>query len=292
MAGVDAGAAGGVSAGAGAGVGVGAGAGFGSGLGASCAGLAVVAGAAGGFVAAFTFGAAGSFEQASSRVATTSVNSRVRVMAFSLDGCVAEGPEDTDLPPVWTMRRMAADPFLDDALGQLLKSKRLAEAALAQLSPEQWFERPDPLSNSVAIVVKHLAGNMRSRWTDFLTTDGEKPDRRRDAEFEHESGDTAVSLRAAWERGWALCFAAIEPLTTADLRRTVTIRGQPHSVLQAIARQVSHYSYHVGQIVYLARHLAGERWRSLSIPKGMSAQFEVGRDGRPYDLPGDATHRP
>src|SRR6185436_5562261 len=202
-------------------------------------------------------------------------------------GASREGPEDTDLPPVWTMRRMAADPFLDDALGQLLKTKRLAEAALAQLGPEQWLERPDPLSNSVAILVKHMAGNMRSRWTDFLTTDGEKPDRRRDAEFEHESGDTAASLRAAWERGWALCFAAIEPLTAADLRRSVTIRGEPHTVLQAIARQVSHYSYHVGQIVYLARHLAGERWRSLSIPKGMSAQLDVGRDGRPYDLPGD-----
>jgi len=181
---------------------------------------------------------------------------------------------------------MAADPFLDDTLGQLLKTKRLAEAALAQLEPAQWFERPDPESNSIGIIVKHMAGNMRSRWTDFLTSDGEKPDRRRDAEFEHEAGDTAASLRERWERGWALCFAALEPLTTADLERVVTIRGEPHTVLQAIARQVSHYSYHVGQIVYLARHLAGERWRSLSIPKGLSASYEVGRDGQPYGLSG------
>ena len=181
---------------------------------------------------------------------------------------------------------MAADPFLDDALAQLLKTRRLAEAALAQLEPPQWFERPDPESNSVAILVKHIAGNMRSRWTDFLGSDGEKPDRRRDGEFEHEDGDTVASLRQRWEQGWALCFAAIEPLTTPDLRRVVTIRGEPHTVLQAIARQVSHYSYHVGQIVYLARHLVGERWRSLSIPKGMSAQVEVGRDGQPYGLGG------
>jgi len=186
------------------------------------------------------------------------------------------------------MRRVAADPFLDDAVGQLLKTKRLAEAALAQLEPEQWFERPDPESNSVAILVKHMAGNMRSRWTDFLSSDGEKPDRRRDAEFEHEETDTLPSLRERWEQGWASCFAAIEPLTTADLKRVVTIRGEPHTVLQAIARQVSHYAYHVGQIVYLARHLVGERWRSLSIPKGMSASYEVGRDGRPYGLSGDA----
>ena len=184
---------------------------------------------------------------------------------------------------------MAADPFLDDALGQLLKTKRLAEAALGQLEPEQWFERPDRESNSVAIIVKHMAGNLRSRWTDFLTSDGEKPDRRRDSEFEHEEADTLISLRERWEQGWALCFAAIEPLTTADLKRVVTIRGEPHTVLQAIARQVSHYAYHVGQIVYLARHLAGGRWRSLSIPKGLSASYEVGRDGRPYGLPGDAS---
>lgn len=179
-----------------------------------------------------------------------------------------------------------ADPFLDDARAQLRKYKALGEAALAQLEPAQLFQRPDPESNSVAILLKHLAGNLRSRWTDFLTSDGEKPDRRRDGEFEHEPGDTPESLRAAWERGWALCFAALEPLSSADLSRVVTIRGEPHTVLQAVARQTTHYAYHVGQIVYLARHLAGPRWRSLSIPRGQSGRVEVGRDGRPYGLPG------
>jgi hypothetical protein len=177
------------------------------------------------------------------------------------------------------------DPFLDDALGQLRKYKALGEAALAQLGPAQLFERPDPESNSVALIVKHLAGNMRSRWTDFLGSDGEKPTRRRDAEFEREPQDTAASLRAAWDQGWAQCLAAIEPLTTADLGRVVTIRGEPHTVLQAVQRQVTHYAYHVGQIVFLARHLAGPRWRSLSIPKGQSLQYEVSRRGQPYELP-------
>ena len=185
-----------------------------------------------------------------------------------------------------------AEHYLADVLLQFRKTKQLGDGALAQVSDADLFRTLDAETNPIAIVMKHMSGNMRSRWTDFLTSDGEKPDRRRDAEFEHESGDTAGSLRARWEQGWALCFAAIEPLTTADLRRTVTIRGEPHTVLQAIARQVSHYAYHVGQIVYLARHLAGERWRSLSIPKGMSGQFEVGRDGRPYDLPDGAASKP
>ena len=181
---------------------------------------------------------------------------------------------------------MARDPFLADALAQLRKYKALAEAAIAQLEPGQLFAQPDPGSNSVAIVMKHMAGNMRSRWTDFLTTDGEKPSRRRDEEFVHEPGDTPESLRERWERGWALCLAAVEPLTGADLARVVTIRGEPHTVLQAVNRQLSHYAYHVGQIVFLARHLAGPRWTSLSIPKGMSKQYEVGKDGQPYGVGG------
>lgn len=176
------------------------------------------------------------------------------------------------------------DPFLDDALAQLRKYKALGDAALAQLEPSQYFARPDPESNSIAILLKHLAGNQRSRWTDFLTTDGEKASRRRDAEFEHEPADTPESLRAGWEQGWALCLSAIAPLTGAELSRTVTIRGEPHTVLQAVARQVSHYAYHVGQIVFLARHLAGPRWRSLSIPKGQSKQYEVSMRGQPYDV--------
>jgi len=200
---------------------------------------------------------------------------------MTLDGSVGRSREDTDPGAGWTMRAMA-DPFLEDARAQLRKYKALAEGALAQLEPGQLFQRPDPESNSVALVVKHLAGNMRSRWTDFLTTDGEKPSRRRDAEFEHEPLDTPESLRAAWEQGWALCLAAIEPLSSADLSRVVTIRGEPHTVLQAIARQLTHYAYHVGQIVLLSRQLAGPSWRSLSIPRGASRQVEVDRDGRPY----------
>jgi uncharacterized damage-inducible protein DinB len=160
--------------------------------------------------------------------------------------------------------------------------RRLAEGALAQVTEEDWFREPGPQENSLAVQVKHLAGNMRSRWTDFLTTDGEKPDRHRDREFELGPGDTQASLRERWEEGWRLLFAAVEPLREEDLERTVTIRGEPHAVLQALNRQVAHYAYHVGQIVFWARHLVGPGWVSLSIPRGRSDTFEVSRDGEPY----------
>ena len=173
-------------------------------------------------------------------------------------------------------------PFLQDALRQFLKTRALAEAALAQVDEAQFFTVLGPDENSLALLVKHVAGNQASRWTDFLTRDGEKPDRRRDAEFEREPDDTRVALRARWERGWSLLFAALEPLAEADLARTVTIRGEPHTVLQAITRQQNHYAYHAGQMVFLARHLCGPRWASLSIPRGQSARVEVGKDGRPY----------
>jgi hypothetical protein len=130
----------------------------------------------------------------------------------------------------------------------------------------------DAESNSIAIVVKHMAGNMRSRWTDFLTSDGEKPDRNRDNEFEGPP-KTRTELLEMWERGWKLLFGALEPLSDAELTRTITIRTEPHSVMQAINRQVAHYSYHVGQIVYLARHFAGDKWQTLTIPKKKSAEF-------------------
>jgi hypothetical protein len=127
-----------------------------------------------------------------------------------------------------------------------------------------------------------VAGNLRSRWTDFLTTDGEKADRRRDAEFEREAGETRAQVMARWEQGWATLFATLDALAPADLLRTVTIRGEPHTVLQALQRQTTHYAYHVGQIVLLARHAAGPSWRSLSIPRGESKQYEVARDGSTY----------
>lgn len=143
---------------------------------------------------------------------------------------------------------------------------------MSQISDEQLFVTLDPDSNSVALIVKHMTGNMRSRWTDFLTTDGEKPDRNRDTEF-FDPPATRVALLESWERGWNLVFSALEPLTDADLSGTVNIRGEAHSVMQAINRQIAHYAQHVGQIVFLAKHLAGPKWTSLSIPRNRSAEF-------------------
>ena len=182
---------------------------------------------------------------------------------------------------------MTRGPFLDNALSEFRKSRRLAEAALAQIDDAAFFAPLGPDENSPALVVKHVTGNQLSRWTDFLTTDGEKPDRHRDEEFERRDADTRAALMARWEQGWARLFAALEPLTEADLTRTVRIRGEPHTVLQAVTRQQTHYAYHVGQIVLLARHAAGPRWKSLSIPRGQSASLEVAQDGKPY-RPGPA----
>lgn len=172
--------------------------------------------------------------------------------------------------------------FLEDAILQFQKYKRLADRAMAQVSDSDLFRAPDPESNSIAVILKHLAGNMRSRWTDFLTTDGEKPDRNRDAEFELSADDSKARVVEAWEGGWKRLFDALAPLSSEDLSRTVAIRGEPHTVLQAINRQLAHYAYHVGQIVFLARHFAGAGWKSLSIPKGKSREFDVSRDGKPY----------
>jgi len=172
--------------------------------------------------------------------------------------------------------------YLADALGEFRKYKTFAEKAIAQVPDEDWFRRLDPESNSLALVMKHMSGNMRSRWTDFLTTDGEKPDRDRDSEFEQLDADTKEAVLARWEAGWRLLFDALAPLTEADLQGTVTIRGKPHTVLQAINRQLTHYASHVGQIVFLAKHLAGARWQTLSIPRGKSRQFDVTKEGRPY----------
>jgi hypothetical protein len=153
--------------------------------------------------------------------------------------------------------------------------RRLGEEAVAQVPTGRWSEIMGPEENSIAIVMKHIAGNLHSRWREFLTTDGEKPDRERDAEFDWSAADSPETIRARWDEGWTLLFAAVEPLEEADLARTVTIRGEAHSVLQAVNRQQTHYAYHVGQIVLLARHFAGPNWRSLSIPRGKSKEYEV-----------------
>lgn len=157
--------------------------------------------------------------------------------------------------------------YLDDSLFQLRKLKTQADRAMAQVDDSQFFALIDAGANSIALIVKHVAGNMRSRWTDFLTSDGEKPDRDRDSEFELEGADTRKALLARWDAAWELLFQSIGALAPHDLGRTVTIRSEPHTVVQAINRQVSHYSAHVGQIVLLAKHLAGPRWQTLSIPR-------------------------
>jgi hypothetical protein len=178
--------------------------------------------------------------------------------------------------------------YLDDVLLQLRKYKAMGEAAIEQVDDAALFRRLDPEANSIALVVKHMAGNMRSRWADFLTSDGEKPWRGRDLEFEDEAGETRDTVRERWERGWAACLDAIAALGPGDLERTVAIRGEPHTVLEAIQRQLTHYAYHVGQIVFLAKHFAGPRWRSLSIPRGRSRDFDVAKDGTSYRPEGGA----
>ena len=167
---------------------------------------------------------------------------------------------------------MDEDAYLKDALHQFRGLKRLADGAMSQITEEQFFATLDPESNSIAIIIKHIAGNMFSRWTDFLTSDGEKPSRNRNAEFVIEAANDRESLLKYWETGWACMFAAIEPLTSSDLERTVYIRKQPHSVLQAINRQMTHYAEHVGQIIFLAKHFAGENWQTLSMPRKRTEQ--------------------
>jgi len=162
--------------------------------------------------------------------------------------------------------------FLEDSIGVFRYYKRLAEEAIAQVSDEQLYVSLDPEMNSIAVIVKHMVGNMCSRWSDFLTTDGEKPWRDRDCEFELPPEGREVLLEL-WERGWATLFGALEPLTEADLARTVLIRGEAHSVLQAINRQLAHYPYHCGQIVFLAKHLNHADWQSLSVPRRQSEEF-------------------
>ena len=171
---------------------------------------------------------------------------------------------------------MEESEYLDEAMRQFRGLKKTADRALAQTAPADFFTALDAGSNSLALVVKHLAGNMRSRWAGFLTSDGEKADRHRDSEFSIEPGDTREELERRWEEGWNLLFSAIGPLSPDDFRRTVLIRGKPHSVLKAINLQIAHYAYHVGQLVFLAKHLAGSRWETLSIARGKSEEFNQG----------------
>ncbi len=162
--------------------------------------------------------------------------------------------------------------YLEDSIGVFRHYKKLAERAMEQVDDQELFAVLDEECNSIAVIVKHMTGNMRSRFRDFLTSDGEKLDRNRDSEFV-EPPATREALLRAWEEAWALVFDALEPLTEADLRRTVAIRGEAHSVLQAINRQLAHYPYHVGQIVLLAKHFAGDHWQSLSIARNKSGEF-------------------
>jgi len=162
--------------------------------------------------------------------------------------------------------------FIEATLREFRSLKRAAERAIAQVSDEAFFATLDAESNSMAMLVKHVAGNMRSRWTDFLTTDGEKPDRNRDSEFVIGPGDTRAALLERWEQAWAILLGTLESLGPADLECTVTIRFEPYSVVGAIQRQLAHYSDHIGQIILLAKHFAGQGWKTLSVPRGKSEE--------------------
>jgi hypothetical protein len=165
--------------------------------------------------------------------------------------------------------------YVKDSIDLFRYYKLLGERAMEQCPDEGLFAKLDPESNSISIIVKHMSGNMRSRWRNFLTTDGEKPDRNRDSEFE-DAPKNRAELMALWGAGWKYVFDALEPLTDADLTRTVTIRSEPHSVMQAINRQMAHYSHHIGQILFAAKHFTTAKtgkWKSLSVPRGESAQF-------------------
>jgi hypothetical protein len=162
--------------------------------------------------------------------------------------------------------------YIEDSLALFRFYKQTAERAMDQLTGEQLSATLDPEMNSIAVIVKHMAGNMRSRWTDFLSSDGEKPNRNRDSEFV-EPPATREALMQLWDEGWARVFSALAPLSEDDLSRTVSIRGEAHSVMQAINRQMAHYCGHIGQIIFLAKHLQYENWKSLSIPRNRSAEF-------------------
>lgn len=165
--------------------------------------------------------------------------------------------------------------YLEEIRRQMRGYKRLADGALAQISEEEFFRELDPESNSIAIVVKHMTGNMRSRFTDFLTSDGEKPDRNRDQEFELGADADRKDFLKSWEQGWKAVFDTVDALKPEDLERTVTIRSEPLTVLQALNRALAHLAYHVGQIAYLAKYFRSENWKTLSVPRGKTDEFNA-----------------
>jgi hypothetical protein len=173
------------------------------------------------------------------------------------------------------MNESLATHYLEDSIASLRAYKKLAEKALDQLNEDEFFVTLDEESNSVAVIMKHIAGNMLSRWTDFLTTDGEKPNRNRDMEFVIEPKTSKDDVLSYWQRGWQCVFDALEPLRAEDLEKKVMIRDEEHTVIQAINRQLMHYANHIGQIVFLAKHFRSAEWKSLSIPRNRSAEFNA-----------------
>jgi hypothetical protein len=165
--------------------------------------------------------------------------------------------------------------YLEEIKRQLRGHKRMAENALGQLEEKDFFVILDPESNSVAAIVKHIAGNARSRFTDFLTSDGEKPDRFRDQEFEISASATREEIMRWWEQAWLQIFSTLDALRPEDVERIVTIRQEPHTVMQALNRALAHYAQHIGQIVFLAKHLRSDRWKTLSIPRGKSEDYKT-----------------
>jgi hypothetical protein len=170
---------------------------------------------------------------------------------------------------------MLDDVYLEDVRRQFRGQKKLAEKAIGQITDEQFFAALDRESNSVALVVKHIAGNLRSRWSNFYDSDGEKPDRHRDGEFEIVPEDTRASLMDGWNAAWTILYDVVDAMAPADLARTVTIRGESHAVVRALNRQLTHYAYHVGQIVFLAKHYAADHWQTLTVPRGQSEEFNA-----------------
>jgi Protein of unknown function (DUF1572) len=173
------------------------------------------------------------------------------------------------------MENALAKHYLEDAILNFRGYKKLAEKAFAQTTDEEFFRVLDEEANSIAVIIKHMVGNMLSRWTDFLTTDGEKPDRNRDMEFVITPETTRDEMITQWEKGWNCVFGAIESLQPEDLMKTVLIRGEAHTVVKAINRQMTHYGYHIGQIVFLAKHFKSTGWQSLSIPRNRSGEFNA-----------------
>ena len=173
------------------------------------------------------------------------------------------------------MDQPLAQHYLDDAIGSFRAYRKLADKALDQIKDEEYFVTLDAEANSIAVIMKHIAGNMFSRWKDFLTTDGEKPDRHRDLEFVLEPQTTSAEVRAYWDSGWQCLFDALEPLRPEDFEKKVFIRGEAHTIVQAVNRQMMHYAQHIGQIVFLAKHFRSSEWKSLTIPRNRSSEFNA-----------------